>query len=81
MNEALLKQPQDLAEFSTFEPWKRELAEFVMEAERQGKSIRCKYQGFTMTPKALSECLINGLFVWGVANWEMIERTGKEDWQ
>src|SRR5271169_5687030 len=73
--------PAELGNFSTMEPWKRELAEFVIEAERLGKSIRCKYQGFTLTPEALAHLLMLGRFVWGVVNWEMVERTGNEDWK
>ncbi len=70
----------ELDRFSRLEPWKRELAEFVMEAFRTGHDIQCKYQGFTMTPAALARQLCAGSFVWGVVNWKMIPRQAKTDW-
>ncbi len=65
---------KELRKHYSLEPWMRELAEFVIEAHKQNKMLFCCYQQLTFEPLQLMKYLIEGRFVWGVVNWEMVDR-------
>ncbi len=71
---------QSLIKWANLEPWKKELAEFVIKAELDGKHIECKYQNLTFTPRALARQLCKGHFIWGIVNWVVINPIKKPDY-
>lgn len=68
----ILKEP--------LETWKIELVKLVEKAHTEGKWLRSLYQGITFTPMGLAGCLIEGRFVWGIVNWELIEPRKEADY-
>lgn len=72
-NEITDKQ-NELIKWSHLEPWKRELAEMVIKAHKERKLMKCHYQQLIFEPIRLMEELINGHFIWGVDNWEIVDR-------
>lgn len=69
-----LELQNNLVKWGKLEPWKMELAELVIKAHNENKLLRCYYNGRVFEPIALMKCLINGRFVWGVVNWELVKR-------
>lgn len=59
--------------------WLKDLVELVFRADREGKLLRNIYYGIVFTPRGLAAQLCKGKFVWGVANWELVDPPVRPD--
>lgn len=49
------------------------LEPLLQRAEKEGKWLRCTYQGIEFSPKELREENANGHFCWGPVNWFLFD--------
>ena len=54
------------------EIWKEDLKKLIDDAERDGKWLKCNYQGILFSPQELRKENAQGKFVWGVCNWRLV---------
>jgi len=55
----------------------KDLQALIAKAKREGKWLRCGYQGLWFSPKELTEANEKGRFLWGVVNWELCDPMDK----